>query len=461
MKQKIGIWGFGVVGKSVLNYYINQKNQFLIQVMDKQVLSAEQLDFFKKNNIKFITQDQVDFFFQDNDIIIASPGINIKPYEKYLYKILTEIDIFSQKWEKTTMAFTGSVGKTSIVHIFSNILKFFDKKSALGGNIGLGMLNLLEDQNIYDSVILELSSFQLQFSKKCAPDIAVWTNFYPNHLDRHENLEEYFKAKAQIFINQTPNQQTLLPWELIPYIEKYLPQYKFSQQLAFFSTDSNCLKSIQSLEDKYLNNNLVFYLINKNNEIIKYKNQKQIALISIDQLPSISYKTNWLILIALCDLLNLDIKKLKDIKFDIPSHRLELVKTINNINFYNDSKATIAESTLEAIKHLAGKPIHLFLGGTSKGISRELLIKNLKNKVKIIYCFGKEAKDLVKFCNQENIAAFEFDTLQPAVEFCFRQAKPGDQILFSPAGASYDLFKDYQDRGNAFKEIVNKLIASK
>lgn len=450
MKQKIGIWGLGIVGKSVINYFLNQKNnQVLLQVMDIQEPNNEQLNFFKKNNIEFLTQDKINYFLENNDIIIPSPGINLANYENYLYKIVPELDIFCQKWKKNLIAFTGSVGKTSNVHMLSNILNFFNQKIATGGNIGFGMLNLLENQNLYDTAILELSSFQLQHSNLCSPDIAVWTNFYPNHLDRHNSLEGYFKAKAQILINQNEQAHALLPLDIIKYFE-YLPNFKLKQKVSYFSDEINNINDVKNKVE-------TLYFINPKQEIVRYKNKKQTVLISLDKLPTISYKSNWLILVALCDLLNLDYTKLIDIKFDLPAHRLEFVKTINNINFYNDSKSTIAQSTLEAIKHLSGKPIHLFLGGLSKGVDREQLIKNLKQKVTAIYCFGQEAHDLAKFCLIEGITAFEFKTLEPAVKFCFEQAKPGDQVLFSPSGASYDLFKDYQERGNIFKDIVNKL----
>ena len=142
---------------------------------------------------------------------------------------------------------------------------------------------------------------------------------------------------------------------------------------------------------------------------------------------------------------------------ELPEHRLEKVATIANIEFYNDSKATITASTLAAIEKINQRPIVLFLGGISKGVNRADFVKQLKDKVRMVYCFGKEAEQLKSFCDQNQIEAQAFGNLEQAFTMLTHNLIPQDQILFSPAGASYDLYTDYRERGNHFKKLVKNI----
>ena len=138
----------------------------------------------------------------------------------------------------------------------------------------------------------------------------------------------------------------------------------------------------------------------------------------------------------------------------LPAHRLEKIGTINNVIFYNDSKATTTASTWAAVQKLKNKPIHLFLGGLSKGVDRAPFIIQLKDAVKYIYCFGKEASELYKMCKNNDIPAMHFATLNDALDTCVTQIEPHDCVLLSPAGSSYDLYENYEHRGNHFKELI-------
>jgi UDP-N-acetylmuramoylalanine--D-glutamate ligase len=141
---------------------------------------------------------------------------------------------------------------------------------------------------------------------------------------------------------------------------------------------------------------------------------------------------------------------------DLPLHRLEKVATIKGVDFYNDSKSTISASTLAAVTKIqhAHRPIILFLGGLSKGVDRSELVRNLAGKVNFIYCFGTEAAQLKGFCEMYNIPASAWEKLDDAFEALTLQMKPHDQVLFSPAGTSFDLFANYQERGDYFKKLV-------
>ena len=152
----------------------------------------------------------------------------------------------------------------------------------------------------------------------------------------------------------------------------------------------------------------------------------------------------------------LDHSRSGDLLADFPGlpHRLQFVAEHDGLRFYNDSKSTTTTSTRAAIEKLQGKSIIVFIGGLSKGVDRAHFIKELKGKVKHVYCFGAEAETLRTYCATNNIPAQDFATLDDAFEACVNKVTPQDCILFSPAGSSYDLFKDYEERGNYFKKLV-------
>ena len=173
-------------------------------------------------------------------------------------------------------------------------------------------------------------------------------------------------------------------------------------------------------------------------------------------LLNFSFIDNILLLISVCDLINLDITALETIActMQLPEHRIEKVGTINNVVFYNDSKATTTASTLAAVEKLCNRSLHLFLGGLSKGVDRAPFIAQLKDKVQHIYCFGREADALYAMCVNNNISTTHHPTLDNAVSTCLSIISPGDCVLLSPSGSSYDLYENYEQRGKHFKELV-------
>jgi len=443
--KKIGIWGFGVVGKAALAYFENQGIATI--VMDAKRLTPEERSLIEKSKSSCIDQKNCLQFLETNDYILASPGIDLRPYEKYKHKFITELDIFGECFKKPIIAITGTIGKTSITHLLSAILQT-QKKIATGGNIGTGMLSLIGQQDEVDYAILELSSFQLESCSSFAPDLAIWTNFFPNHLDRHGSLEHYFKAKCRMLVHQKKHQQALVPLDLMPLITNNL--IHIEQQFHFFSDTKPTQEQRQAFPHSHY-----FWL---NNTSIMHQLTNQISsLLDINKLPSITFAQNWLIIAAALTVRTIPLTILEKLPtLNLPSHRIEKVATINSIDFYNDSKATVPEATLAAVRKLQGNPIILFMGGISKGVDRTFMFKELKQFVSTIFFFGSEARFLADHACSEHISSFAFLSLEEAFKAAIEVAQPGEQLLFSPSGASYDLFAHYEERGNCFKKLVEE-----
>lgn len=410
--KKIGIWGFGKTGQSALSF-LSSFSPSLTVLEDKE-LDSFQKQLLQGHGAQLVTPELTPQFIELNDIIVPSPGVNLAPYSDFEHKFVAEVDLFGQWVKKPVIAITGSAGKTSVTTLIAQILNFLGKKAIAAGNIGKPMLDVLADQDRYDYIVLELSSFQLEHAKTFAPTIATILNIFPNHLDRHGSMQEYIEAKGKLLRYQTDEQYSFLPMD---YIDAFgmLPR----QQKVCWVGNSNY------------------------NDIIK-------------ELSDITCAENWNIILAILEHLGYEPEEVLPYKdlLAIPAHRVEFVTTKNGVDFYNDSKSTVPESTLQATSRFSQKPIVLLLGGLSKGADRSLLIKQLPKNIKYIICFGKEAAELDGFCKKAKKESSACTDLEEALQAALTIAVSGDVVLLSPAGSSYDLYKNYEERGNHFKKLV-------
>ena len=449
--SSIGIWGFGIVGKAAANHLHAQG--YRVSVMDKRNPTEEEQKDLKEKNITWYNEKEQDSFFNSCEFIIPSPGININPtrYATHIKKWVHELDFFYTTFHKPIIAITGSIGKTSTTHILGQLFKELSIPVAVGGNIGIPTFDLIHQQDNVDYALLEVSSFQLHHCKTFAPKLAIWTNFYPNHLDHHADEQEYFSAKEQMFAHQTKDQLSLISFTLHSKMHIPLDGHKRS----YFTATCPSAHELNSCTE----NEQVYYI--HNNTIMRYTQGLHTPIMELTPaLHNLSFIDNILAIAATCDLLNLDVTALQRIAHTVqlPEHRIENVGIVNNIDFYNDSKATTTASTLAAVQKLHHRPLHLFLGGLSKGVDRAPFVAQLRNQVKHIYCFGTEATSLYNMCIANHIPATYFATLDDAVTACTLMIQSGDCVLLSPAGSSYDLYDNYEQRGKHFKELVTQYI---
>ena len=399
LKNKtIGIWGYGRVGQAAAQFLLEQ-NARVIVYDDKPVQIAD---------TSITIAPTLEAFFDQACYLLPIPGVDVRPYRSmYQGNWLSELDLFQYFFHKPIIATTGSVGKTTVTYLLTHALKQAGWHVEAAGNIGTPALSMINQQKNLDAIILEVSSFQLEYAQAFAPDLALWTNFYPNHLDRHATMEDYFAAKYNIIQNQKSDQTALLPRTLAPDIYALSPK----STLCFFDTKEKP-----------------------------------------DQAGH-GFAVNWLIVEKALSLLGVAQQPLSAIQ---PiEHRLEHIAVIKGVVFYNDSKSTIPASTLAAVKNVTAKRIMLFLGGLSKGIDRTPLIAQLANKSIHVFCFGKEAEQLHAICAVNSIPSSSSANLDDAFALCVQTAGSGDCVLFSPAGSSFDLFENYEKRGEKFKQLVN------
>jgi UDP-N-acetylmuramoylalanine--D-glutamate ligase len=493
---KIGIVGFGVVGKSALAFlkassdmridedeeYNAFSRKIQVCIWDSRTLSGEEIAFAKKYDALLVDNKTVDLqtFIAQNDYILPSPGVSVQEYDEYSDKFLCELDFFASFFQWPVIAVTGSVGKTTTTKLIAKLASLgrFVSSSSLvplsgkekinavvGGNIGVGMLDLIQEQDTCDVGVLELSSFQLELSRKFAPDIAVWTNMYPNHLDRHKTFGEYCLAKSNILRYQTAQQVSVLAKELFEHddvrqiLDTVLPSL-MSHLIVYSSTDFD--QSIVSLVKKdqfhyFYVRNTILWVTN----VINHHAGNSEKVLDLSVLPEGTFIQNW---VASCAALYFSGINFSTLEHDITSvepdyffgdqqYRVEHFATINGVDFFDDSKATLVEATRAAVDRLVARkrPLIVILGGLSKGATRTGFMEYMKTKhgIKKVYCFGPECNDFPGSCL--------CPSLQDIVTHIGKEMEPGDQVLFSPSGASFDFFKDYKHRGTVFKELVRAL----
>jgi UDP-N-acetylmuramoylalanine--D-glutamate ligase len=446
--KKIGIWGFGVMGKSAARY-LSQYGP--IGILDQKEIPESEKAVPTRYPIEWYRYDQRERFFQEHEYIIPSPGVTVRDYPQVHQKLLSELDLFASHYHNTTIGVTGSVGKTTVVSILEQLLRCAGHTAVAAGNIGLCMLDLLSYATPPSCTVLELSSFQLEHSHIFAPSLAIITNVYPNHLDRHGSYHAYLQSKLNLLHYQTEGQHALIPWD----IQHELPAYMLKDRsLCFFTTQTPPVYERAQVGAQH------FLFFVQDGSLVVQKGDRLTHLCSLADLPSYTFLHNWLILIATLSVLHIPITPalLKSLAtITIPEHRMECVATKQGITFYNDSKATIPHATLAALDALAGQTIILFLGGVSKGVDRSALLAQLRNRVRYVIYFGAEAHQLHEYGKKYDLQGQPFSTLEDAFAHSMTIANPRDTVLFSPAGASFDLFAHYQERGNRFKSLVHQL----
>lgn len=391
--------------------------------MDRRAPTAQEAIWCEEQAISWVVQqpENVELFWKNHDWIVASPGIDIRRWAaSYPEKVLGELDLFAQAFERRhkpadIIAITGTVGKTTITHLCGELLRAQGKNVFVGGNIGVGMLDAVDNEDI-ETFVLEVSSFQLEYMRSFRPSIAIWTNLFENHLDRHGTLEGYRAAKARLFAQQRAGDCAILPTELIPALGNYQGEI---------------------IPDGYP--------------------------VPLSEIPAYSYQSNWFIIAALAWRMGIDpfaaLRMLAAAK--LPDHRCTPIATINGVTYYDDSKATVIEATRAALAAIPAQRIVLLFGGVSKGVDRASLLHTLPLARTVIVPFGGEAKMLHTACVGLGLAVLApCATLEDAVAIAHAHAKSGDAVLLSPGGASFDLFKDYGARGLRFREIVDSIRGS-
>ena len=384
------------------------------------------------------------------DIIFRTPGMNwnlpeLDNARKKGIAVTSEMEVFFDLCPATIFAVTGSDGKTTTTTLIAKMLEAEGKRVFVGGNIGNPLLPEIENITADDFVVVELSSFQL-ISMRKSPDVAVVTNVAPNHLDVHKSMDEYVEAKKNIILHQNAFSRTVLNRD--NEITEGFRKDVRGQSLGF------------SME-RQLNNGS--WLDGKGNLHITYRgmdlpilNRKDIAIIGDHNVA------NYLAAIAaVWGYVGVDSIRKVASEFKGVEHRIEFIREVNGVKYYNDSIASSPTRTIAGLKAFDQK-VHLIAGGYDKHIPFEPMVPYVIEKVEKLYLCGDTAEKIENAMkSDENYKGcpeiIRVKDISAALEKSLEYTKPGDIVTLSPACASFDAFPNFAARGNYFKELVNKL----
>lgn len=449
--RKVAVIGLGVSNIPLLDYLHEKKAK--VTVFDNK-----KIDDIPKEILDKITTYGFEFSFGSNslenlkgfNVIFRSPScLPTKPELKAEAErgaiVTTEIEMLMEMCPCKMIGVTGSDGKTTTTSLINHILEKAGYKTFLGGNIGTPLFTKLPEMTPEDIVVLELSSFQLM-NMQVSPQIAVMTNVTPNHLNIHKDYEEYIEAKKCIFKNQNENDILILNYdnEITRNCAK-----EAKGKVIFFSSkeklDNGFIVDdgvIKECEDKVRKHIL---------------NTDEVILRGAHNFSNIATA-----LAATKTLVDTDIAVKAIKEFKPVEHRIEFVREIGGVKWYNDSASSSPTRTLSGLNAFK-EDIVLIAGGYDKNLDYTPLAKTVVNKVKTLILIGQTAEKIFDAVKEEldkenkKMDIYMCDSLEETIKIAKKSAQKGEVVLFSPASASFDMFKNFADRGNKFKKLVNQI----
>ncbi len=439
--KQISIIGMARTGIAAANYLAEQGAR--VTLMDgkpKESLT----EVLKQLDSRVNTVFQSSAPLPDADLVVLSPGVdihspNLKAARKSGTEIISELEMAYRVSGTPIIAVTGTNGKSTTTSLIGHLLKQGGKDVQIGGNIGVPFISQVQDAP-RDYRVLEVSSFQLEGTVEFRPTISVLLNITPDHLDRHKTIEHYAALKEKIAINQTRDDVLVLNHDdpLVNRIASGKPSQKWR-----FSMSGPVARGCYLKKDRVLFTDgkweETICRIGDLNQAMQYQVENILPSVLVARLAGIDTAVIAKALPAFKGL----------------EHRMEWVRSINGIDFINDSKGTNI-GALEKSLNSFDQPVVLIAGGQDKGGNFQSLKSLFKQKVKHMVLIG-EAKSKIQAVLNGSFGYESVDDMEAAVRVAYAHAQPGDVVLLSPACASFDMFRDYEDRGRQFKGCVQSL----
>ena len=444
-KNKLVILGGGEsgVGAAILG----AKKGFEVFVSDFGEIKEEYKSVLQQRGLKYEEKQHTEAIILDADLVVKSPGIPekapiiVKLREKGI-QVISEIEFAGRYTKAKTICITGSNGKTTTTLLTYEILKRAGLNVGLAGNVGKSFALQVAEEN-FDYYVIELSSFQLDGMIDFRADIGVLMNITPDHLDRYDyKMQNYTDSKMRITQNQTPDD-----WFVYcaddPIILDEIAKRDIKARMVPFT-----IMKIQT-EGAWVENDMM--KINVNNKTF----DMTIYELALQGKHNLNNSMAAGISASILQLRKEGIREcLSD--FQGVEHRLERFLRVHNIEFINDSKATNVNSVWYALESM-NTPVIWIVGGVDKGNDYSMLFDLVKEKVKAIVCLGKDNSKIISEFDGKVKEIVDTKSIEEAVRSAYFLAEKGDTVLLSPACASFDLFKNYEDRGNQFKQAVKNL----
>ena len=446
MNKRLVILGAGESGIGAA--LLGMKHGFDVFVSDMGKIKDIFRQELKENNISFEEGKHTPELILNAGVVVKSPGIPdtaplIKEIKSKNTPVISEIEFAARYAEGKTICVTGSNGKTTTTMLIRYILAEAGINAAMAGNVGISLARQVAQGIKPDWWVIELSSFQLDGMYDFKADIAILLNITPDHLDRYEHdMQKYTDSKFRIVNNMTDEDMFVYCMD-DKIITNNISKHNITAYKLPFSLD----KKVD--EGAYLKNDEI---------VINYKNDSMSFYAHELSVPGRHNIYNSMAAGIVAHVLKIRKKIIRDslASFKGVEHRLEKVASVRGIKFINDSKATNVNSAWYALECM-DKPVIWIAGGTDKGNDYSELKDIVQKKVKVLICMGKDNSKLVNYFKDIVPEIIETGSMKEAVKSAYKAGSKGDVVLLSPACASFDLFNNYEHRGQMFKEFVRRL----
>ena len=445
--KNVLILGLGISGVSTVKALDKLGAKISISDLKEESDLKEYISQIKDMNVELFLGTN-DVPLENIDLIIKSPGIPLtldiikKAGEKGI-EVITDLELaYRINSNSNFIAITGTNGKTTTTILTGEFFKEAGFSTHIAGNIGVGILWDVINSKEDDIFVIEASSFQLESTTKLTPAISLILNITPDHLNWHNTLDNYIEAKKKVFKNQGNNEYTILNYD-----DLLLRSMKdeIKSNLIWFSVDSKLSKGIY-IEEGYI-------VINDGVNIKKVLQTDEVKILGKHNLE------NALASVSIGWIMGLDINVMKKVLRTFPGveHRIEYVDTIDGIQFFNDSKGTNSDASIKAIEAVKA-PIILIAGGMDKGTEFDDFILSFKDKVKALILLGETKEKIRNTAIKHGFNnIYMVKDMKEAVRKSYQIAEDADNVLLSPACASWDMYSSFEKRGNDFKQEVYSL----
>lgn len=438
--KKIVILGVGMEGEASYRFLRRNFPEKQLFIADRNInLLDKKIDLMEDANLEVSLGENYLNGIEEYDLILKAPGISLKDVDisKYQDKITSQLELFLEFFDICSIGITGTKGKSTTSSLMYKILIDQKKDAYLLGNIGEPIFNDIESLAKNSIAVIELSSHALEYVKH-STKIGIILDIYEEHLDHYKSLEKYIEAKFNLARYQTNDDYLIYNFD-----NEFMNKYKFSYKENDYAVS---VENIPNVKNKvFLQDNFIYC----NEEKCMYINEKM-------NLKGMHNINNIMFILAVCQILKLDINQVvSSIKeFKPLEHRMEFVANINGVDYYNDSIATIPESTIDAINAIKNVNT-IIVGGKDRGVNLEELIDFLKKSdIENIICLPKTGEYIKQGLENSNKNIYFTNELEEAVNIAKRVTKKDTVCLLSPAASSYGYFKNFEERGRLFKKFV-------
>lgn len=439
--------GAGVSGQAVSRFLLGKQAKVSLTDSRTQEQMGPLADELAAQGISLYLGENPVIDLGNYDLLVVSPGVplTVPPVVQARQKgipVIGELELSYHFTRSPIIAITGTNGKTTTTSLIGQMFRDAGYHTLIAGNIGLPLISEVEKYTAEDVVVAEVSSFQLETTAQFRPKVAVILNITPDHLDRHGSMAAYIEAKARIFAQQREGD-----WVVLNYDDPITRDLAGAAQdrVIFFSRQHILEKGSFIQGDKIMVND--------------GEGSRAIANTASLKIPGTHNLENALAAVAVGQAMGL---APADIAYTLSSftgvaHRLEYVTTINDVAYINDSKGTNPDAAIKALEAY-DVPIVLIAGGKNKGVSFKDFAQKIKEKVRVLITVGMHGYQIAEAAQEQGFTnIFNAQDYAQAVKIAHEQAKPGEVVLLSPACTSWDMFKNFEERGELFKRLVREL----